>query len=126
MGASPQATQQPVIPLESIGLPDGGVPPQAMGQAAGLPQPMGQATVPAQSMGQAAGMPQSMGQAAVLPQSASQASQMPISTQPLDLSALGVPGSSNSGNPPARPVSPPASVRSGQVSIFPSFFLFFV
>lgn len=114
-GVPLQATQQPVIPLESIGLPDGGVPPQAMGQAAGLPQPMGQATVPAQSMGQAAGMPQSMGQAAVLPQSASQASQMPISTQPLDLSALGVPGSSNSGNPPARPVSPPASVRSGQV-----------
>ena len=125
-GVPLQATQPPVIPLESIGLPDGGVPPQAMGQAAGLPQPMGQATVPAQSMGQAAGMPQSMGQAAVLPQSASQASQMPISTQPLDLSALGVPGSTNSGNPPARPVSPPASVRSGQVSIFPSFFLFFV
>ena len=37
VGASPQATQQPVIPLESIGLPDGGVPPQAKGQAADLP-----------------------------------------------------------------------------------------
>ena len=47
--ASPQATQQPVIPLESIGLPDGGVPPQAMGQAADLPQSMSQATVPPQS-----------------------------------------------------------------------------
>ena len=45
-GASPQATQQPVIPLESIGLPDGGVPPQAMGQTADLPQSMSQAIVP--------------------------------------------------------------------------------
>ena len=105
-GVPPQATQQSVISLESIGLPDGGVPPQAIGPTAGLPQ--------------------SMGQAAVLPQSVSQAAQVPVSTQPLDLSVLGVPGSTNSGDPPARPTSPPASVRSGQVSIFPFFSYFFL
>lgn len=113
-GVPPQATQQPVIPMESIGLSDGGVPPQAMGQA----------TVPAQYMVQVAGMPQSMDQAAALSQSAGQAAQAAISTQPLDLSALGVPGSANSGNPPARPASPPASVRSGQVSVYPFLVLF--
>ena len=40
--------------------------------------------------------PQAMGQAAVLLQSASQVAQMPISTQLLDLNALGVPGFTNS------------------------------
>lgn len=117
-GVPPQTTEQPVTPLESIGLPDGGVPPQAMGPAAGLPQSMGQATV----------LVQSTGQAAALPQSVSQGSLVPISTQPLDLSVLGAPGSTNPGNPPTRPTSPPASVRSGQVSIFPFFFfvIFFI
>ncbi|KAK9284168.1 hypothetical protein L1049_023336 [Liquidambar formosana] len=56
-----------------------------------------------------------MGQAATLPQSQVQAAQFPVSTQPLDLSVLGVPGSVTSGKPPARPTSPPASVRPGQV-----------
>nr|CAN68834.1 hypothetical protein VITISV_022162 [Vitis vinifera] len=61
---------QPVDPsvdyFRIFGLPDGGVPPQVMGQAADPPQ--------------------SMSQAAVSPQSASQAAQI----------ALGVPGSTNS------------------------------
>ncbi|RYQ80560.1 hypothetical protein Ahy_Scaffold1g106888 isoform A [Arachis hypogaea] len=34
----PQAGQQPVVPIESIGLPDGGVPPQPSTQAAVMPQ----------------------------------------------------------------------------------------
>ncbi|XP_044470052.1 uncharacterized protein LOC123199208 isoform X2 [Mangifera indica] len=79
----PQALQQHAIPVESIGLPDGGVPPQSSGQAPFLSQPQFQAT------------------------------QVPPSAQPLDLSALGVP---DSGKPTTtRPVSPPASVRPGQV-----------
>ncbi|XP_057955522.1 uncharacterized protein LOC131149253 [Malania oleifera] len=83
-GVPPQSTHQPSIPIESIGLPDGGVPPQSAGQAA------------------------------VLPQSHVQAAQVPVSTQPLDLSVLGGPGSTNSGTHPAHP-TPPASVRPGQV-----------
>lgn len=82
-GVPPQATQQPVVPLESIGLPDGGVPPQPLGQVAGLPV------------------------------SQAHAAQFQLSTQPLDLSALGVESASESAKPPAHP--PPASVRPGQV-----------
>ena len=78
---TPQAGQQPVVPIESIGLPDGGVPPQSSAQAA------------------------------VMPQSQLQA---PISSQPLDLSVLGVPNSADSGKPP-QTASPPSSVRPGQV-----------
>ncbi|KAL5557071.1 hypothetical protein UlMin_039307, partial [Ulmus minor] len=81
-GVPPQTTQQPVVPLESIGLPDGGIPPQSSGQAAGPPQPQ------------------------------APAGQVPLSTQPLDLSVLGV---ADSGKPSARPTSPPSSVRPGQV-----------
>lgn len=81
-GVPPQTAQQPVVTLDSIGLPDGGVPPQSSGQPAGLPQPQAQAT------------------------------QVPISTQPLDLSILGV---ADSGKPAAHPTSPPSSVRPGQV-----------
>ncbi|KAJ0097107.1 hypothetical protein Patl1_28747 [Pistacia atlantica] len=80
-GIPPQAPQQPAIPVESIGLPDGGVPPQSSGQAPFLSQPQ------------------------------VQAAQVPPSTQPLDLSALGVP---DSGKATTHPVSPPASVRPGQ------------
>ncbi|XP_038721894.1 uncharacterized protein LOC120014048 [Tripterygium wilfordii] len=79
----PQTTEQPGVPLESIGLPDGGIPPQSSSQAA------------------------------VLPLSQVQVSQVPPSTQPLDLSVLGVPNSADSGQP--HPTSPPASVRPGQV-----------
>lgn len=81
-GVPPQTTQQPVVTLDSIGLPDGGVPPQPSGQPAGLPQTQAQVT------------------------------QVPVSTQPLDLSVLGV---ADSGKPSARPSSPPSSVRPGQV-----------
>ncbi|KAF3438926.1 hypothetical protein FNV43_RR17201 [Rhamnella rubrinervis] len=81
-GVPPQATQQPVVPLESIGLPDGGIPPQPSGQVAGLPVSQAHTT------------------------------QFPLSTQPLDLSALGVESTSES-KPPAHP--PPSSVRPGQV-----------
>lgn len=83
-GVPPQAPQQPVIPVESFGLPDGGVPPQSVGPDA----------------------PQAQTQA--------QAAQAQILTQPLDLSVLGVTESA-SGKPPARPTSPPTSVRPGQV-----------
>ncbi|XP_021301194.1 uncharacterized protein LOC110429464 isoform X2 [Herrania umbratica] len=82
-GVPPQAHDRP-IPLDSIGLPDGGVPPQYSAPAAGMPQPQVQ---PAQT---------------------------PLSTQPLDLSALGVPNSAES-EKPAPSASAPTSVRPGQV-----------
>jgi hypothetical protein len=75
----PKTDQQPVVSNESIGLPDGGLPPQSSSQAAGMP--------PSQI-------------------------QAPISTQPLDLSVLGVP---NSADKPTHAVSSPSSVRPGQV-----------
>ncbi|OMP02070.1 hypothetical protein COLO4_11380 [Corchorus olitorius] len=78
-GVPPQASERP-IPAESIGLPDGGIPPQYNGPVAGMPQPQ------------------------------VQPSQTPLSTQPLDLSALGVPNSAE----PEKPAAP-ASVRPGQV-----------
>ncbi|KAI5439231.1 hypothetical protein KIW84_024858 [Lathyrus oleraceus] len=74
-----KAVQQPVVSNDPIGFPDGGLPPQASAQAAGMP--------PSQQ-------------------------QAPISTQPLDLSVLGVP---NSADKPAQVGSPPSSVRPGQV-----------
>ncbi|CAK9166458.1 unnamed protein product [Ilex paraguariensis] len=80
-GGIPPQAQQPVFP-ESIGLPDGGIPPQSRAQIS------------------------------VQPQSQVQVAQAPISTPPLDLSALEAPGSVNSGKP--RPASP-TSVRPGQV-----------
>jgi hypothetical protein len=86
-GVPPQATQQPVVSLESIGLPDGGVPPQSLGQAA------------------------------VLPQSQVRVAQVSLSAQPLDLSVLGAPSSADTGKPPAASASPPSSVRPGQVNI---------
>jgi len=68
-----------VVSNEHIGLPDGGLPPQSLAQAAGIP--------PSQL-------------------------QAPTSTQPLDLSILGVP---NSADKPAQAGSSPSSVRPGQV-----------
>ncbi|XVF15589.1 hypothetical protein REPUB_Repub09cG0167400 [Reevesia pubescens] len=82
-GVPPQASERP-IPPEYIGLPDGGVPPQYSAAAVGMPQPQVQ---PAQT---------------------------PLSTQPLDLSALGVPNTEESGKPTPS-ASAPASVRPGQV-----------
>ncbi|KAA8531720.1 hypothetical protein F0562_006562 [Nyssa sinensis] len=91
------------VPVADIGLPDGGVPPQATQQPASL-----------ESIGLPDGgiPPQSMVQPSVLPVSQIQAAQVPISTQPLDLSALEGP---NSAKPLARPASPLTSVRPGQV-----------
>lgn len=84
-GVPPQTTQQPVVSFDTVGLPDGGVPPQSLGQAA------------------------------VLPVSQVQAGQVLLSSQPLDLSVLGVPSSADSGKPQAPSASPPSSVRPGQV-----------
>ncbi|KAK1313077.1 hypothetical protein QJS10_CPA06g02117 [Acorus calamus] len=70
-GVPPQApTQPPTMPIESIGFPDGGIPPQTQSQ---MPQTSISPTV--------------------------------------DLSSL---EASGAGKPPARPPSPPASVRPGQ------------
>ncbi|XVE82760.1 hypothetical protein DITRI_Ditri16bG0031600 [Diplodiscus trichospermus] len=82
-GVPPQASERP-FPPQSIGLPDGGVPPQYSAAAAIMPQPQ----VPA--------------------------AQTSLSTQPLDLSALGIPNSADSGKS-TPPASAPASVRPGQV-----------
>ncbi|XP_027345308.1 uncharacterized protein LOC113857521 isoform X2 [Abrus precatorius] len=83
-GIPPQTIQQPVVPIESIGLPDGGVPPQSSAQAV------------------------------VMPQSQLPAAQAQISSQPLDLSVLGVPDSIDSGKLP-QTGSPQISVHPGQV-----------
>lgn len=85
-----------------ISFPDGGVPPQSTQQPA----------VPFESIGLPDGgvPPQPLGQAAA-------ATQVPLSTQPLDLSVLGVPSSADSEKPPVPSASPPSSVRPGQVNI---------
>ncbi|CAI0429826.1 unnamed protein product [Linum tenue] len=83
-GVPPPATQQQSFPIDSFGLPDGGVPPQVSAQASIIPQPH-----------------------------IVQPSQPPISSQPLDLSVLGVPNTDDSGKSPGPP--PPSSVRPGQV-----------
>ncbi|PPS15235.1 hypothetical protein GOBAR_AA05343 [Gossypium barbadense] len=79
-GGVPPQATEQSIPPESFALPDGGVPPQYSAPAAGMPRPQVQPT------------------------------QTQVSTQPLDLSALGVPVTTESGKP-----TPPASVRPGQV-----------
>ncbi|KAL1824675.1 hypothetical protein ACET3Z_011453 [Daucus carota] len=94
-GGLSQATQYPTM---SFGLPDGGIPPQSAGQPSGMQQ--FQAQIP-QHMGQTSGLQQVQ-------------AQRPISSQPLDLSSLEGPNSSNSGKPSAAPPSP-KSVRPGQV-----------
>ncbi|ESW27939.1 hypothetical protein PHAVU_003G245800 [Phaseolus vulgaris] len=83
-GIPPQIIQQPVVPIESIGLPDGGVPPQSSSRAG------------------------------VIPPSQLQATQAQISSQPLDLSILGVPNSPDSGKPP-QTGSQQIAVHPGQV-----------
>lgn len=88
-GIPPQATQQPV-PYESIGLPDGGIPPQS------VPQPVAPSQPPQTQM-----------------------VQPPVPGQPLDLSSLEAPGSEASGKSPGGSASPPKAVRPGQVLIFP-------
>ncbi|KAK7309225.1 hypothetical protein RJT34_05777 [Clitoria ternatea] len=77
------------------------------------PQAVQQPTVPTESIGllNVGVPPQFASQAAVRPPSQLQA---PISSQPLDLSVLGVPNSSDSGKPP-QTASPSSSVRPGQV-----------
>lgn len=87
--------------MPDISLPDGGVPqahqqPGVPYQTVGLPD----GGVPPQFPGQTQGT-----------------SQVPVSTQPLDLSVLGVPNTGDSGKPPGQPTSPPASVRPGQVKL---------
>lgn len=85
-GVLPGVAQQATIPIDSIGLPDGGIPPQSTSETIAHPRPQ------------------------VLP------AQLPMSTQPLDLSVLGVPGeAADSGKPPVQPAPSPASVRPGQV-----------
>uniref|UniRef100_A0A7N0UDG6 Transducin/WD40 repeat-like superfamily protein n=1 Tax=Kalanchoe fedtschenkoi TaxID=63787 RepID=A0A7N0UDG6_KALFE len=90
-------------PQADIGLPDGGVPPQ---------QPANQF----ESVGLPGGgvPPQFVGQTANLPQTQVQTAQFPATSQPLDLSVLGVPAAEAAGNP-VRPASPPTSARPGQV-----------
>lgn len=78
----PPQAAQQPVSMEQIGLPDGGVPPQASAQTGN----------------------------GALPQAP--AVRVPLSTQPLDLSVLGV---ADSGKPLPRPTSPPSSVRPGQV-----------
>ncbi|CAN6563001.1 unnamed protein product [Malus baccata var. baccata] len=90
----------------NVRLPDAGVPPQASQPAAAPFEPVGLPD---------GGVPPSSGQVAVQHQSHIQSTQFPVSTQPLDLSVLGVPTSADSGKPSAQPSSPPSSVRPGQV-----------
>ncbi|KAL6861400.1 hypothetical protein ACP4OV_017100 [Aristida adscensionis] len=81
----PQFPQQPGIPIHSIGLPDGGVPPQSQ------PLPSQPQALPSQAQGFQLGAP--------------------APSQPIDLSALEGPGAAKQ---PARPPAPTA-VRPGQV-----------
>ncbi|TXG59261.1 hypothetical protein EZV62_013834 [Acer yangbiense] len=95
------------VSAADIGLPDGGLPPQGAGQP----------SLPTESFGFPDGVvpPQYSGQAPVPSQSQVQAAQYPISTQPLDLSALGVPNSVDSGKPLPQTAAQPTSVHPGQV-----------
>ncbi|KAG1360945.1 hypothetical protein COCNU_09G004080 [Cocos nucifera] len=86
--------------MTDIGLPDGGVPPQA-------PQ---QPQVPQQPQLEATGLPQ----IGVPPQSQALPPRIPVSSQPIDLSSLEVPGSNATKSPPTAP-SGPTAVRPGQV-----------
>ncbi|CAN1343665.1 TSET complex member tstE [Linum perenne] len=82
-GGVPPQTTQQTFPTDSFGLPDGGVPPQVSSQPP------------------------------IIPQVSGQHSQAPISSQPLDLSVLGVPNTDEPGKSPGP--APPSSVRPGQV-----------
>ncbi|KAK1288263.1 hypothetical protein QJS10_CPB19g01511 [Acorus calamus] len=82
------------VAMGNIGLPDGGVPPQAPTQPPTMP--------PIESIGFPDG--------GIPPQTQSQMPRTSISPT-VDLSSL---EASGAGKPPARPPSPPASVRPGQ------------
>ncbi|XP_058088976.1 uncharacterized protein LOC131235688 isoform X2 [Magnolia sinica] len=84
--------------VTDIGLPDGGVPPQSSPPSVSL---------------QSIGLPDG----GVPPQPQVRAAQIPIPSQPVDLSALGVPGLNTGADAAksAHPASPPAAVRPGQV-----------
>ncbi|KAK9162953.1 hypothetical protein Syun_003855 [Stephania yunnanensis] len=88
MNLPTQAPQKPSVSLESIGFPDGGVPPQTADQS----------TMPPQLQAQTAPL-----------------TQVSVSSHPIDLSSLEPPGSVSGGKPTARPTSPPSSVHPGQV-----------
>ncbi|KAH1082248.1 hypothetical protein J1N35_022009 [Gossypium stocksii] len=81
-GGVPPQATEQSIPSESFVLPDGGVPPQYTAPAAGMPRPQ------------------------------VQLAQTQLSTQPLDLSALGFPVTTESGKS-----TPPALVRPGQIAV---------
>ncbi|KAJ0968158.1 hypothetical protein J5N97_025075 [Dioscorea zingiberensis] len=86
--------------ISDIGLPDGGIPPQASQQPAAPPV--------------AIGLPDG----GVPPKSQAHAPQIPVTSQPVDLSLLEVPGSNIAtgilkSQPP--PPSPPTAVRPGQI-----------
>ncbi|XP_024179532.1 uncharacterized protein LOC112185508 [Rosa chinensis] len=92
-------------PKAHIDLPDGGVPPQATQQGV----PLGSFGLPD------GGVPPQAPSQATVQQTQVQLAQPPISTQPLDLSALGIPNSADNGKPTGQPPSPPSAVRPGQV-----------
>ncbi|KAI4386694.1 hypothetical protein MLD38_004605 [Melastoma candidum] len=99
----PSNTPVGATPPSDIGLPDGGVPPQ-VGQTSAVPfNPVSlpDGGVPPQAAAQTVPVPQPQGQ-------------LPLSSQPLDLSVLGGSAAGDAGKP-ARPASPPTSVRPGQV-----------
>ncbi|KAK8694743.1 hypothetical protein V6N13_072288 [Hibiscus sabdariffa] len=83
-GGVPPQATEQPIPPKSFALPDGGIPPQYSALSAGMPQPQVQ---PGQTQ---------------------------LSTQPLDLSALGVANSAETGKPSPSASAPP-TVRPGQV-----------
>lgn len=87
--------------MTDIGLPDGGVPPQASQQPQVSQQPQLEAT----------GLPE----VGVSPQSKALPPRIPVSSQPVDLSSLEVPGSNATKSSPTPP-SAPAAVRPGQVN----------
>ncbi|GMH14770.1 hypothetical protein Nepgr_016611 [Nepenthes gracilis] len=95
--------------VNDIGLPDGGVPPQATQQPDG--------GVQANSIGHPDGgvPPQTAGHTNFPPQRQFQTAQVLTTSQPLDLSVLEGPGLPNSGKPPVQPTPQPAFVRPGQV-----------
>ncbi|XP_008788705.2 uncharacterized protein LOC103706397 [Phoenix dactylifera] len=92
--------------MTDIGLPDGGVPPQASQQ----PQVLQQPQVPQQPQLGATGLPE----VGVPQQSQALPPRIPVSSQPIDLSSLEVPGSNATKSSPTAPTAPTA-VRPGQV-----------
>lgn len=104
-GISSKVPANQSAPAVEIGLPDGGIPPQA-NQEPGQYQSIG---IPND------GVPSQLSPQPVPPQPRVQMAQLPVSSQPLDLSSLETPGSQASGKP-SRSASPPKAVRPGQVN----------